>query len=205
MFIKRPIDIVLSLIALLISGPLILLAALLIFLQDRHSPIFRQQRLGKDGRLFEILKLRSMTVHDSSKTATTQVTGDHHLVTPIGRIVRRTKLDELPQLINILKGHMTIIGPRPAPQEKLAGYDDFRRRRLEVRPGLTGWAQVNGNIEITWDERILLDIWYIDHWSPWLDVKIVFRTFGVILSGEHSNLKVLQEARQHANRLGGNA
>ncbi len=205
MFIKRPIDIILSLTGLLLCGPLVLLAALSIFLQDRHSPLFRQQRLGKDGRLFEILKLRSMKIHDSSQTVTTQVTDDHHLVTPMGRIVRRTKLDEMPQLINILKGQMTIIGPRPAPQEKLAGYDDFQRRRLEVRPGLTGWAQVNGNIEITWDERILLDVWYIDHWSPWLDIKILIKTFGVIFFGEHSNPKVLQEARQHANRLSGNA
>jgi lipopolysaccharide/colanic/teichoic acid biosynthesis glycosyltransferase len=143
-----------------------------------------------------------MRVHGLPTTEVGQVYETHPMVTRVGRLLRRFKIDELPQLVNVLLGDMSIVGPRPALPEALAGYDEFQRRRLEVRPGLTGWAQVNGSARLTWDERILLDVWNIDHWSHGLDLRILARTLGVVLWGERPNRRALAAARAHAARLG---
>jgi lipopolysaccharide/colanic/teichoic acid biosynthesis glycosyltransferase len=132
-----------------------------------------------------------------------QVRHDHHLVTRVGAVIRRFKIDELPQLLNVLAGDMTLIGPRPTIREQVERYDAWQRRRLDARPGLSGWAQVNGNTELSWEERIALDVWYIDHWSPWLDLKILARTLGVVARGEQRNAAAVAAGEAHAKRAAG--
>ena len=122
------------------------------------------------------------------------------MVTSVGRWMRRLKIDELPQLLNVLCGEMSLIGPRPTIPEQVVAYSEFQRRRLEILPGITGWAQINGGIEISWPERIMLDVWYVDHRSLWLDIQILARTAAVILFGDQRNQGALNEARAHANR-----
>jgi lipopolysaccharide/colanic/teichoic acid biosynthesis glycosyltransferase len=128
----------------------------------------------------------------------TEIREGHPLVTPVGRWIRRFKIDELPQLLNVLRGEMALIGPRPAVPEHIEKYNSFQRRRLNVRPGMTGWAQVNGGIELTWPERIMLDVWYVDQRSLWMDVRILRRTAAVVFFGEQRNSRTLQEAIAHA-------
>jgi len=197
---QRLIDISCSSTLLLLASPILLVTAVAIWLTD-HGPVFyRQTRTGWRGRPFQLVKFRSMEVNHLSPLVVGQVRGTHHMVTPVGRWIRRFKIDELPQLWNVLRGEMSLVGPRPALPVQTAAYTEFQRRRLLVRPGITGWAQVNGNIEIPWAERILLDVWYVDHRSVWLDMKILFRTLAVILLGEKSSERALEEACVYANR-----
>lgn len=197
---QRLIDISLSSILLLLASPVLLITAWAIWLTD-HGPVFyRQTRTGWLGRPFQLLKFRSMEVNHLSPLAVGQVRGEHPMVTPVGRCLRRLKIDELPQLWNVLRGEMSLVGPRPALPEQTAAYTEFQRRRLLVRPGITGWAQVNGNIEFPWVERIVLDVWYVDHRSVWLDMKILFRTVVVIVLGEKSSERALEEACAYADR-----
>jgi lipopolysaccharide/colanic/teichoic acid biosynthesis glycosyltransferase len=140
-----------------------------------------------------------MKVNNLSVAETGQVDSGHPLVTRVGVILRRLKIDELPQLVNVLKGDISLVGPRPATAEHVRGYDAFQLLRLEMRPGLTGWAQINGNARLTWDERIALDIYYIDHWSLALDMVILFATFPVILRGERLHPAALKRALEHAH------
>jgi lipopolysaccharide/colanic/teichoic acid biosynthesis glycosyltransferase len=200
--IKRLVDLMVAGLALIVTAPVICLAVLLIYVEDRRSAWFLQPRLGRGSRQFKVFKLRSMTVHKVSTEAMGQVGSDHPLVTRVGKWIRRFKIDELPQLVNVLMGDMSIVGPRPASVDKLEGYDEFQLQRLWVRPGLTGWAQVNGNVEATWDERILLDVWYVHHGSLWLDLRIMLKTVGVVLFGERLNPQVLKEASAYAQRSG---
>ena len=141
-----------------------------------------------------------MRTHNHAAEFVGQVTDSHPLVTPWGRLLRRSKVDELPQLISVVTGKMSLIGPRPTIPEQVARYSDWEMRRLEVRPGLSGWAQVNGNIALTWSERIALDIWYVDHWSLKLDARILFRTLRTVLLGESANRHAVKEASLHAKR-----
>ena len=199
---RRLIDIFFSWILLLLASPILLVTALAIWLTD-HGPVFyRQTRAGRRGIPFELVKFRSMKVHHLSPLVVGQVRGEHPMVTSIGKWMRRFKIDELPQLLNVLRGEMSLVGPRPALPEQVVSYTEFQKRRLEVRPGLTGWAQINGNIEIPWSERIMLDVWYIDHRSIWLDMKIAWRTLAVVLLGEKSSHEALEEAYAYANRSG---
>jgi lipopolysaccharide/colanic/teichoic acid biosynthesis glycosyltransferase len=171
--VNRAADVALAGLGLLVASPLIAAAALAIKLEDRGPVLFRQTRVGKDGTDFELVKLRSMTVgaeHIGAGYAIDR--GDAR----VGGVLRRTSLDELPQLWNVLRGDMSVIGPRPTLRYQVDRYTDRQRRRLEVRPGLTGWAQVQGRARLSWAEKIELDVWYVDHRSSLVDLEILLRT-----------------------------
>ncbi|WP_436529135.1 sugar transferase [Actinoplanes sp. HUAS TT8] len=179
-----------ALIALIVLSPLILAVALWIRVADGRGVLFVQDRAGKDGRPFRMLKFRSM-VHDSVALSAQLgmadpfgLLQDDPRITRCGKILRRTSLDELPQLINVVRGQMNLVGPRPDVLPQVANYSPEDARRLEVRPGITGWAQVNGRDDIDWPARFVLDRWYIDHWTPWLDLRIVGRTVTGLNRGE---------------------
>lgn len=191
--IKRVIDCVIALLVLIIGGIPMLIVALLIRLESPGPALFRQKRIGKDGKVFEILKFRSMCVgaeHTGSGVYSGK--GDAR-VTKIGRIIRATSIDELPQCINILRGDMALIGPRPPLTYHPWPYEDYtqeQKRMFEVRPGITGWAQVNGRKDVEWNRRIQLNVWYVDHVSFILDVKIFFMTiFKVATNADNENVK----------------
>jgi lipopolysaccharide/colanic/teichoic acid biosynthesis glycosyltransferase len=196
---KRVLDIVVSSLVLLSLFPLMAVVALAIRLEDGGPIIYRQRRVGRHSRGYDLLKFRSLRVHNTPAEQLGQVREDHPLVTRVGRVIRRFKIDELPQLCNVLRGDMSLVGPRPTLPEQVARYSGFERRRLLLRPGMTGWAQVNGNTQLAWPERIALDIWYLDHRSLWLDLTILAKTFQVILRGEWPNTRAVQEALFHAN------
>jgi len=203
--LRRLIDILASSVLLLLASPIFLVTALAIRLSD-HGPVFyRQTRAGWRGCPFELLKFRSMRVNNLPAVVMGQVGIEHPMVTPVGRWLRRFKIDELPQLLNVLRGEMTLIGPRPTVLEQVKEYTAFQRRRLDVLPGMTGWAQVNGGVEISWPERILLDVWYVDHRSLWLYLKIMWRTITVVLFGEAPDLMSLEEAIRYARQQAGEA
>ena len=194
--IKHLIDRIIAAIALLLLSPFLLLTAILIYLRMGRPIIFSQVRAGKDGKIFTIYKFRTMTNECDSKG---NLLPDEERLIPLGQLLRRLKIDELLQLWNVLKGDISFVGPRPTIPQQVADYDDFQRRRLHVLPGITGWAQVHGNIQLTWPERIFLDIWYIDHWSVGLDLVILLKTIGVVIWGEHPVAKKLEEAKTYAN------
>ncbi len=184
---------------LAVSLPVQALTALAILIDDGPPVLYRQPRAGRAGTSFRVVKFRSMRVHDQPAATIGQVGGDHPLVTRVGRVIRRCKLDELPQLWNVVGGTMSLIGPRPALPEQAAAYDAFQRRRLAVRPGMTGWGQVNGGTTLSWDDRIVLDVWYVDHRSLHLDLRVVLLTLAVILRGERPQPSALARAEAYAS------
>jgi lipopolysaccharide/colanic/teichoic acid biosynthesis glycosyltransferase len=198
---RRALDLAVSGVALAVTWPILAAAAGLIVLEDGGPVFYPQERVGQGGRLFRMHKLRSMRVNDLPVHVVGQVSHEHPMVTRVGRFIRRFKIDELPQMVNVLAGEMSVIGPRPTVAEQVERYTPFQRRRLEIRPGITGWAQVNGATALTWDERIMLDVWYIDHRSLWLDLRILLRTPAVALFGERPDPAALQAAREHAARI----
>src|SRR5204862_3771569 len=159
------------------------LAAIAIRLEGSGAVIYRQRRVGKEGEVFEMLKLRTMVEGSDPVGVGTVVTRDDPRVTRVGRLLRRLSLDEIPNLINVLRGELAIVGPRPTLAAQVELYTDHQRRRLEVKPGITGWAQVNGRAGIPWEERIELDLWYVDNRSPVLDLRILARTARLLLTG----------------------
>ena len=181
--LTRVLDVVVASIALLLSAPLLALVVVAIRLDSRGSAIYRQRRVGKDGQVFEMLKLRTMVQDSDPVGVGTVVTRDDPRVTRVGRPLRRFSLDEIPNLINVLRGEMSIVGPRPTIEAQVADYTPQQRRRLEVKPGITGWAQVQGRAGIPWEERIELDVWYVDHRSLALDLRILGRTFVLLITG----------------------
>lgn len=188
--LKRGIDVVLAFVGLVCAGWLMLILALLIKLDSEGPILFKQKRLGKDGRTFWMYKFRSMCV-DAEKQGVYSDNRDSR-ITRVGRVLRALSLDELPQLFNILKGDMALIGPRPPltyhpwPLEE---YTDEQRRMFEVRPGITGWAQVNGRKDVEWNRRIELNVWYVDHVSAILDLKIFFLTIYKVLANKDNENK----------------
>jgi lipopolysaccharide/colanic/teichoic acid biosynthesis glycosyltransferase len=197
---RRLIDVIGSAAILLVTLPIFLVTSLAIWCTDRGPAFYRQTRAGIHGRPFELIKFRSMRVNDLPAVVVGQVTVEHPMVTPIGRWIRRFKIDELPQLVNVVRGEMTLIGPRPTVLEQVEKYTPFQRRRLDMPPGMTGWTQVSGGVEFTWPERIMLDVWYIDHRSLWLDITILWRTFSVVLCGDRPDREALQRAVTYANQ-----
>ncbi|MBR6727556.1 MAG: sugar transferase [Clostridia bacterium] len=193
--IKRFFDLLFSGLGLLILSPFLLIAALLIKILMPGPVFFRQERVGRNGRLFRILKLRTMKV-DKQAEANHDFSKDAESRTRFGNFLRRTKIDELPQLINVFKGDMSLIGPRPTVKEQVDAYTDHQRRRLLMRPGMTGLAQVNGNVALTWDERIEYDIRYIDRFSVFLDLRILCKTVLVVLLGEARFKKPAKKAEE---------
>jgi lipopolysaccharide/colanic/teichoic acid biosynthesis glycosyltransferase len=179
----RALDMTLAAVALVIASPVLLVAALAIKLDSRGTLIYRQRRSGRDGAEFDLYKLRTMHPGADPVGVGTPVLEGDTRVTRVGRTLRRLSLDELPNLVNVLRGEMAIVGPRPTLPAQVEDYTDRQRRRLEVRPGLTGWAQVNGRAGIPWDERIELDVWYVENRSLGLDLRILGRTARMLLTG----------------------
>ena len=172
----RALDVAGSAVLLAATSPVLGLAALAIKLEDGGPVLYRQTRVGKDGVDFELLKLRTMVVGAERQGAGFAVNEGDPRITRVGGVLRRLSLDELPQLWNVLRGDMSLIGPRPTLRYQVMEYTPHQRRRLDVKPGLTGWAQVHGRAALPWDERIELDVWYVDHRSPLTDLKILART-----------------------------
>jgi lipopolysaccharide/colanic/teichoic acid biosynthesis glycosyltransferase len=182
--IRRAVDVVVSLAALAASSPVIALAALAVRLETRGHPIYRQRRVGKDGREFDVLKLRTMVAGAEHLGAGLAVNEGDARITRVGALLRRTSIDELPNLVNVLRGDMSLIGPRPTVPVQVAQYTPRQLGRLAVKPGLTGWAQVNGRNALPWSQRIELDLHYIEHRSLRLDLEILRRTAGALLKQE---------------------
>lgn len=179
-YIKRALDFIISLLALTVLSPLLLVLTLVGAVKMRGNPFFVQERPGRNGRVFRLIKFRSMT----NKKKNGELLPDEERLTGYGRFLRRTSLDELPELLNILVGHMSIVGPRPLLVKYLPLYNEHQARRHEVRPGLTGWAQVNGRNSITWEQKFDYDVWYVDHLSFALDFRIVMMTVRSVLKRE---------------------
>jgi lipopolysaccharide/colanic/teichoic acid biosynthesis glycosyltransferase len=172
----RALDIVLASLGVAVSAPVTGAAALAVKLTDGGPVLYRQRRVGKDGREFELLKLRTMVVGAEHQGAGFAVDRDDPRITRVGRVLRRLSIDELPQLWNVVRGEMSVIGPRPTLAYQVERYTPRQRRRLAVKPGITGWAQIHGRAALPWADRIELDVWYVEHCSPWVDLQILART-----------------------------
>jgi lipopolysaccharide/colanic/teichoic acid biosynthesis glycosyltransferase len=183
MMIRRAVDIVVSAVLLVLSAPLLAVAMVAICVESRGHPLYRQRRVGCDGRPFDVLKLRTMVDGAESIGAGLAVDENDSRITRVGAFLRRTSLDELPNLLNVLRGEMSLIGPRPTVPVQVERYTPRQRGRLAIRPGITGWAQVNGRASLPWSERIELDLHYIEHRSLALDVRILWRTLAIVLGG----------------------
>ena len=195
--IKRLIDIACSFLGVILLSPLFIIIAIIIKITSKGPVFFSQKRVGKNGKEFNMYKFRSMVVNaeelKEKLAAQNEMSGpmfkmkDDPRVTKVGKFIRKTSIDELPQLWNVLKGDMSLVGPRALLVEYLQYYNSEQIRRHEVLPGLTGWAQINGRNSITWNEKFKLDVWYVDNWSLWLDVKIFFLTFWKVIKREGIN------------------
>jgi lipopolysaccharide/colanic/teichoic acid biosynthesis glycosyltransferase len=183
--VNRAADVAIAGTALLVASPVLGLAALAVKLGGRGPVLYRQTRVGKDGVDFELVKLRTMVVGAETQGAGFAVDKGDARITRAGRVLRRLSLDELPQLWNVIRGDMSVIGPRPTLRYQVERYDARQRRRLDVKPGITGWAQVNGRASLPWADRIELDVWYVEHRSPWLDLKILAKTPLALFSGTY--------------------
>lgn len=199
---RRLLDAALAGVAGAALLPVMLLLAALIRAALGSPVLFVQPRAGLGGQPFRLVKFRTMT---DARDRNGALLPDEQRLTALGRLLRRTRLDELPELWNILKGEMAFVGPRPLLPATVAGFGEAGRRRGAVRPGLTGWAQVNGNTLLSNEDKLALDLWYVDHRSPWLDARIVAKTIGVVLLGERIAVSELEKARLHARdrRRGG--
>ena len=182
--LKRAFDLLVATTTLTLLSPFIGLAAIAIKLDDRGPVFYIQTRVGRDGKLFRCVKFRTMVVGAENEGLGLEVAQDDERITRVGRLLRNWTLDEIPQLFNVLKGDMSIVGPRPTVPEQVARYTARDRRRLEVKPGMAGWAWIHGRNSIPWRKRIDLDIWYVDNWSPSLDVRILLRSFAMLLRRE---------------------
>jgi lipopolysaccharide/colanic/teichoic acid biosynthesis glycosyltransferase len=180
---KRALDVTVAAVVLAAAAPALALAALLIRLETHGHPIYRQRRVGRDGVPFELYKLRTMVSGAETMGAGLALSEGDSRITRLGAILRRTSVDELPNLVNVLRGEMSIVGPRPTVQVQVDRYTERQRGRLSVLPGLTGWAQVQGRASLPWSERIELDLWYVEHASLALDLRILWRTVRMVVGG----------------------
>jgi lipopolysaccharide/colanic/teichoic acid biosynthesis glycosyltransferase len=181
--LSRLLDLLIAGLGLLAGTPILVAATVAIAIESHGSPIYRQRRVGKDGEPFELLKLRTMVAGAEYLGAGLAVNEGDPRITRVGRVLRRFSLDELPNLVNVLRGDMAIVGPRPTIQAQVDQYTERQLRRLEVKPGITGWAQVNGRASLPWHERIELDVWYVEHRSIWLDLRILAKTVRLVATG----------------------
>ena len=195
LFVKKTFDRVVATGLLVATSPVLAVAAAVVRVTMGGPVLFRQVRPGKDGKPFRIFKMRTMT---NARAADGTLLPDAERLTSVGRMLRSTSIDELPQLFNVLAGDLSLVGPRPLLVQYLPLYSPEQARRHDVMPGITGWAQVNGRNTVTWDQKFELDVWYVDHWSLWLDFKILSRTLGVILFGERANPAALEAAERYA-------
>jgi lipopolysaccharide/colanic/teichoic acid biosynthesis glycosyltransferase len=183
--VNRALDVAGAGVGLLLAAPALAAAAIAIKLEDRGPVFYRQRRVGKDGWDFDLVKLRTMVAGAEAQGAGWAVNRGDPRITRTGRLLRRVSLDEVPQLWNVLRGDMSLVGPRPTLRYQVEQYTPRQRRRLEVRPGITGWAQVHGRASLPWDDRIELDVWYVEHRSPWLDLRILARTPAALFRGTY--------------------
>jgi lipopolysaccharide/colanic/teichoic acid biosynthesis glycosyltransferase len=181
--VKRALDVVGATGLIVVGSPLLVAACLAIRLESRGSPIYRQRRIGKGGAEFDLYKLRTMVSGAETMGAGLAVDEGDPRITRVGALLRRLSLDELPNLVNVLRGEMSLVGPRPTVQVQVAQYSERQRGRLAVEPGITGWAQVKGRAALPWHERIELDLWYIEHWSLRLDLRILASTAVLLVTG----------------------
>ncbi len=182
--IKRIIDFTVSISALALFSPLLIIIYAFIKRESPGAGLFIQERIGKDGNAFKMYKFRTMKSYSEEETLGKYIYDFEQHMTKSGRLLRRWALDEVPQLFNVIMGTMSIVGPRPTLKYQVDKYNERQQLRLRVKPGLTGWAQINGRNSLTWPERIELDIWYVENWSLWLDMKIILKTPFVLLRGE---------------------
>ncbi|MFN8202430.1 MAG: sugar transferase [Solirubrobacteraceae bacterium] len=182
--VRRLFDVVVAGAAMIVTGPVVLAAMAAIRIESPGHPIYRQRRVGRHGREFDVLKLRTMVHGAEGMGAGMAVAEGDPRITRVGAFLRRTSIDELPNLVNVLRGDMAIVGPRPTIPVQVAQYTERQRGRLAVKPGITGWAQVQGRAALPWSQRIELDLWYIEHRSWRLDLEILKRTVGVLLDGD---------------------
>jgi len=182
--IRRGVDVAVSATLLVLSAPVVAAAMAAIRLESRGSALYRQRRIGRDGQPFDVLKLRTMVTGAEHIGAGLAVDANDSRITRVGAFLRRASLDELPNLLNVLRGEMSLIGPRPTVPVQVERYSPRQRGRLAIRPGITGWAQVNGRASLPWSERIELDLYYIEHRSLALDLRILWRTVAIVLGGE---------------------
>jgi lipopolysaccharide/colanic/teichoic acid biosynthesis glycosyltransferase len=183
--VNRAADVAIAGLALIVASPVLALAALAVKLEDGGPVLYRQTRVGKDGSDFGLLKLRTMVVGAETMGAGLSVNRGDERITRAGRLLRKLSLDELPQLWNVVRGEMSVIGPRPTLRYQVEQYDERQRHRLDVKPGITGWAQVNGRAALPWADRIELDVWYVEHRSPLLDLRILARTPVALFRGTY--------------------
>jgi lipopolysaccharide/colanic/teichoic acid biosynthesis glycosyltransferase len=183
--VNRALDVAIAGTTLVLTSPLLALSALAVKLEDRGPVLYRQTRVGKDGEDFELLKLRTMIVGAEKQGAGFAVDRGDSRITKVGRVLRKTSLDELPQLWNVVRGDMSVIGPRPTLRYQVEQYDERQRRRLEVKPGITGWAQIHGRATLPWAERIELDVWYVQHRDWKTDLLILLRTPLALFGGTY--------------------
>lgn len=188
--VKYTLDRLAAVVALVVLSPLLLVVGLLVRLDSPGPALFRQERAGLGGRRFLVWKFRTMVTGAEERSRGRFVQEQDPLVTRPGRVLRKTAIDELPQLLNVLRGEMSIVGPRPTLPYQVERYDEHQGRRLWMKPGLTGWAQVNGRNSLTWPERIEYDVWYVDHWSLALDLRIVVMTVFVLVTGKGATSSV---------------
>jgi lipopolysaccharide/colanic/teichoic acid biosynthesis glycosyltransferase len=183
--VNRAADVAIAGSTLIVASPVLALAALAVKLGDGGPVLYRQTRVGRDGSDFELLKLRTMVVGAETMGAGLSVNHGDERITRAGRLLRKLSLDELPQLWNVVRGEMSVIGPRPTLRYQVEQYDERQRHRLDVKPGITGWAQVNGRAALPWADRIELDVWYVEHRSPLLDLRILARTPVALFRGTY--------------------
>ena len=203
-FLKRQIDIWLSLIGLILLAVPFGIIAIAIKLDSKGSVFFGQGRVSKDGQLFKTWKFRTMVEGAVNKGLGYNVAKNDTRITKVGRILRNCGLDELPQLLNVLKGEMSVVGPRPTLKYQVDQYNDFQRKRLLIRPGITGWALIHGRNLLSWEKRIKYDVWYVENQSLWLDFKIMLKTISVVLikrEGVYSEGKINDEFSPPVNKL----
>ena len=196
-FFKRVIDFTIALVALLVIWPILLIIYIWLTIANKGAgALFYQERPGKDEKIFRVMKFKSMT---DERDADGNLLPDKDRITVVGRFVRKTSIDELPQLINVLKGDMALIGPRPLLPEYLPYYTEREKLRHTVRPGISGWAQVNGRNNVTWDQKLELDAYYVEHLSLWMDIKVLLTTIKNLLGGKDVN--VVPSAVKGAGKL----
>jgi lipopolysaccharide/colanic/teichoic acid biosynthesis glycosyltransferase len=196
--IKRIFDVLFSLIAVVLLAPVFIVVSIVIIISDGFPVFFAQTRPGKNGNPFKLHKFRTMKEVRNYKA---ELLADGDRITKFGNFLRRTSIDELPELFNVLKGEMSIVGPRPLLMQYLERYSDEQTRRHEVLPGITGWAQINGRNAISWDEKFRLDVWYVDQRTFWLDLKIILQTIWKVIKGEG----ISQPGRATMDEFMGNA
>ena len=201
MLATRLLDLLVASIALLVFAPIGLILAILIRLESGGPVLFVQERAGKHGKPFRMYKFRSMVVNAIDPLHLGPLKHEHPLITRVGRLMRRTKMDELPQLLNVLRGEMRVVGPRPCLVSPIETMSPQALRRFDVSPGMTGWAEINGNVELTPDEQLVLDVWYVENHSIWLDIQILFKTLNVAVFGAKRCETAIGQAQEHHNLL----